>query len=329
MRILVTGGAGYLGSVLVPTLLARGYDVRVVDIGLFGVNHLPEDAEVILGDVLDFDEAWLDGVQAVIHLAGLSNDPMAEFSPRLNYLLNSASPAIVATAAKKAGIKRFIFASTCSVYGLSDSREMGEDDPVSPCPPYPVSKLMAERALLCLTDDTFLPIILRKGTVVGWSSRMRYDLVVNTMVKTAITQGKIVVYTPSQWRPIIDVRDVATAYVRALDSDPTTTGIFNIAYDNYTIGRLADEVAATLQEHGITAPLDILNRQDQRSYRVSMKKAYSHLDFRASIPPAQSATAVFENLHDPASLDDPLNLNVEWMKRHLIDGRLEVNGFGI
>ena len=88
-------------------------------------------------------------------------------------------------------------------------------------------------------------------------------------------------------------------------------------------------MAATLQEHGITAPLDILNRQDQRSYRVSMKKAYSHLDFRASIPPAQSATAVFENLHDPASLDDPLNLNVEWMKRHLIDGRLEVNGFRI
>jgi hypothetical protein len=132
MRILVTGGAGYVGSVLTRVLLDRGYQVRVVDRGFFGLDHLDARAELIVGDILDFGSDWLDGVGAVIHLAGLSNDPMAAFSPSLNYTLNAAGAAIVAQATKDAGISRFIFSSTCSVYGIDDGEPVGEDHPTNP-----------------------------------------------------------------------------------------------------------------------------------------------------------------------------------------------------
>src|SRR3972149_1437229 len=143
MRVLVSGGAGYIGSVLVPVLIERGCQVRIVDLGLFGTDHICPDAELIRADVVDFDPDWLDGVDAVVHLGGLSNAPMADFSPKLNYLYNAAGTAVVAQAAKRAGVSRFIFASTCSVYGLNDSAEVAEDHHVSPCFPYAVSKLMA------------------------------------------------------------------------------------------------------------------------------------------------------------------------------------------
>jgi nucleoside-diphosphate-sugar epimerase len=319
VRVLVTGGAGYVGAVLVPTLLERGYQVRVVDLGLFGAGHLPPDAELIVADVIDFDDAWLDDVDAVIHLAGLSNDPMADFSPRLNYLYNAASAAIAAHAAKAAGIGRFVLASSCSVYGLNDAAEVDEDHPVSPRFPYAVSKLMAERALLCLADETFHPIILRKGTVVGWSPRMRYDLAANVMLKTALTQSKILVHNPSLWRPFIDVRDVASAYVRALDADPALQGVFNIALDNFTIGRLADAVAATLRERGILVPVEIERRRDLRSYRVSLRKAQEVLDFRASISMEESVGVMLDHItrDEQADFENLIYTNVEWLRANI------------
>lgn len=319
MRVLVTGGAGYVGAVLVPTLLERGYEVRVVDLGLFGADHLPPEAELIQADVLDFDDAWLEGVGAVIHLAGLSNDPMADFSPRLNYLYNASSAAIAAHATKAAGIGRFIFASSCSVYGLNDAAEVDEDHPVSPRFPYAVSKLMAERALLCLADETFHPIILRKGTVVGWSPRMRYDLAANVMLKSALTQGRITVHNPSLWRPFIDVRDAAGAYVRALDADPALEGVFNIARDNFTIGRLADAVAATLKARGILVPVEIQRRQDLRSYRVSLRKAHEALDFRAAISMEESVAAMLDHItrDEQADFENLIYTNVEWLRANI------------
>jgi nucleoside-diphosphate-sugar epimerase len=316
MRVLVTGGAGYIGSTLVPVLLQQGYEVRVVDIGLFGVSHLPKEAEVIVADVVNFDETWLDGVDAVIHLAGISNDPMAEFSPVLNYTVNAAGAAILAHAAKKEGIRRFVFASTCSVYGFTDNRELAEEAAVSPSFPYAVSKLMAERALTCLTDDDFRPIILRKGTVVGWSPRMRYDLVVNTMVKTALVNGRIVVHNASLCRPLLDVRDAAAAYLKALSAQPSLTGIFNIAHDNYTIGRLAEEVAAALRECDINVSIETQSRWDLRNYRVSLQKAQELLGFRATISMNQCVKDIVERVHfgQNADFDNPLYMNVEWMK---------------
>ena len=316
MRVLVTGGAGYIGSTLVPVLLQQGYEVRVVDIGLFGTSHLPKEAEVIAGSVVNFDETWLDGVEAVIHLAGISNDPMAEFSPVLNYVDNAAGTAIVAQAAKKAGISRFVFASTCSVYGFTDNRELDEEASARSNFPYAVSKLMGERALACLSDDHFRPIILRKGTVGGWSPRMRYDLVVNTMVKTALVDGRIVVHNASLCRPLLDVRDAAAAYVKALNADPFLTGIFNVAHSNYTIGRLAEEVAEALRECQIDVSIETQSRWDSRNYRVSLQKAQELLGFRATISINQCVKDIVERVYfgQNADFDNPLYMNVEWMK---------------
>ena len=315
MRILVTGGAGYIGCVLTPMLQARGHQVRVVDSGMFGVDHLPPGVETIVRDLLEFDLAWLEGVDAVIHLAGLSNEPMAEVSPSMNYLVNAAGTAIVAEAAKRAGVQRFIFGSTCSVYGLADETVVDEDTHCLPCFPYAISKLMAERALTCLTDESFRPIILRKGTVVGWSPRMRFDLVVNTMVKTALTQGKIFVHNPGLWRPLVDVRDAAMAYVCALDADPNLIGTFNIAYENYTIGRLAEEVTDVLKEFDVSVSVDVQHRQDVRSYRVTTSRATKVLDFQPLTSMRMSARRIVEHIRsNQLDLEDPRYVNVEWMK---------------
>lgn len=316
MRALLTGGAGYIGAVLIPMMLQRGYEVRVVDNGMFGYEALPPGIDLIKADVLDFKSEWLDGVDVVLHLAGLSNEPMAELFPHTNYLTNAAGTGIVAEAAKKAGIRRFIFASTCSVYGFADTAFVDEETPSKPVFPYAISKLMAERALECMADESFRPIMLRKGTVVGWSPRMRFDLVVNTMIKTAITQKKVVVHNPSLWRPLLDVQDAAEAYLRAIDAEDDVTGKFNIAYDNYTIGRLADEVVEVLNEFNIKVQMDIQHRKDVRSYRVSTQKASTVLDYRPRISMKESARRIVRNiLMDKIDINSSKYVNVEWMKQ--------------
>jgi len=327
LRILVTGGAGFIGSVLVPRLISRGDEVRVVDIGLFGLQHLDSRVDLIERDILEFDNEWLRGMDAVIHLAGLSNDPMAAFSPKLNYVLNAAGTGIVAQAAKQAGIRKFVFGSTCSVYGLEDKKQVTEKD--EPCPsfPYAISKLMGERALLCLTDYDFRPVILRKGTVIGRSSRMRFDLVTNTMIKTALTQNRIFVNNPKIWRPLLDVADAAQAYINALDADVSVTGIFNVASANITIGELAKEVSSTLGEFGIDVPIETASRHDDRSYRVSSEKAIKLLNFRPTKSISDSVRDVMRYIeqNEITDFDDPMYHNILGMKRFLSNKRLISN----
>ena len=322
MHVLVTGGAGYIGAVLVPLLLQRGYGVRIVDNGIFGYEAVPSEAELITKDVLEVEPSWFDGIQAVLHLAGVSNEPMAELFPQTNSTTNTAGTAVLAEAAKRAGVSRFIFASTCSVYGLADTSIVTEETASRPKFPYGISKLMAERALECLTDDNFLPIMLRKGTVVGWSPRMRFDLVVNTMLKSALVRKKITVHNPSLWRPLLDVEDAAMAYLRAIDAPDGVSGIFNIAYDNYTIGRLADEVVDVLGEFGVKVDLDIQQRKDVRSYRASTEKATSVLDYHPTISMKDSARRVLRHLLSDGNfnMEDPKYVNVEWMKLIMADG---------
>jgi nucleoside-diphosphate-sugar epimerase len=331
MRVLVTGGAGYIGSVLTRVLLDRGFEVRVVDRGLFGLDHLDPRAELIAADILDFDKDWLDGVAAVIHLAGLSNDPMAAFSPSLNYLLNAAGAAIVAQATKDAGISRFIFSSTCSVYGIDDGEPLDEDHPTKPPFPYAISKLMAERLLACLTDEQFRPIILRKGTVVGWSPRMRFDLVTNAMVKMALTDRTIVIHNPALWRPLIDVEDACGAYLRALEADPMVTGVFNIAARNYTLQELGASVAETLKKFGVNAVIQTEHRVDLRSYRVQTEKAARVLNFRPHKAMSATVHDIMTNLisHSIVHLDDPRYYNIRQMERLMARGLLHHNGSSI
>src|SRR6201984_3638728 len=192
MSLLIAGGAGYLGSTLIPKLLARGYKVDVVDLFWFG-NHLPRQTGILNKDIFQLNEEDLEPYDQVVFLAGLSNDPMAEYSPSKNFIFNAAAPSYLAYTAKRAKVKRYVYASSCSVYGYTENELYDETRPVSSSYPYGISKLQGEQAALQLVDGNFSVISLRKGTISGYSPRMRLDLIINTMFKTAIRDHTITV----------------------------------------------------------------------------------------------------------------------------------------
>jgi nucleoside-diphosphate-sugar epimerase len=279
MKVLVAGGAGFIGSVLVPMLQERGYEVQVADLLWFG-NHLPASVEVHKRDIFTMPRDFIAGFDAIIFLAGLSNDPMAEFSPAMNFIDNAALPTYLAYEAKQAGVKKFVYASSCSVYGYTVDKLYDETSPVT-CPyPYGISKLLGERGVLSLGDSKFSTIALRQGTVCGYSPRQRFDLIINAMFKSAITTGKIVVNNPGIWRPILDVRDTASAFIRALQANPSIQGVFNVAYDNFTVGQVADLVKDRVDHlTGLDVQIQIKDIHDLRNYKVSSSKAQTELGF--------------------------------------------------
>jgi nucleoside-diphosphate-sugar epimerase len=280
MRLLIAGGAGYVGSRLVPALRERGYHVEVVDLLWFG-NPLPPDVPVHRRDLFDLTEQDLRSFDQVIFLGGLSNDPMAEFSPAQNFIANGALPAYLAFIAKRAGVRRFIYASSCSVYGYTVDQLYTEEDPVISVYPYGMSKLQGERAAMQLMDDHFSVVALRQGTVCGWSPRMRFDLVVNTMVKSALTEGTITVDNPSIWRPLLDIRDDVSAFVRAVQASHQLSGVFNVASANFTIGQVADLVKEECERQTHQrVRLDIRDVRDFRNYKVSCERATVELGFQ-------------------------------------------------
>jgi nucleoside-diphosphate-sugar epimerase len=310
LRILIAGGAGYIGTVLAPRLAARGYAVTVADLNWFG-NHLPPEIPVVRKDIMSLTEADLAGTDIVIFLGGLSNDPMAEFSPSLNYVHNAAAPANLAYLAKRAGVKRFVFASSCSVYGFTEDELWDEDAPTMTAYPYGISKLQGESGVRHLQDDGFSVIILRKGTVCGYSPRMRLDLVVNTMFKTAVQDGRITVTNPSIWRPILAIQDAAAAYVRAVEAAPSVNGTFNIASENTTLGALADQVAATLKRNmGLEPDLEILSIADVRNYKVLTERARIQLGFKPAYDIDRIVWDLIENRERFADLDNPAYMNI-------------------
>jgi nucleoside-diphosphate-sugar epimerase len=314
MKILIAGGAGYIGSVLIPKLFDRGYQVHVVDLFWFG-NHLPEETGILHKDIFDLTEADLAGYDQVVFLAGLSNDPMAEFAPSKNFVYNAAAPAYLAYVAKKAGVKRYIYASSCSVYGYTDNELFDETRPVSSSYPYGISKLQGEQAVMNLMDDKFSVIALRKGTVSGYSPRMRLDLIVNTMFKTAVRDRIITVNNPSIWRPIVSIADAANAYVRAIEASERISGIFNIASGNYTVGETADLVRTAVEEMlGIRVTLDIKHIRDLRNYKVGIERAANILSFHPGHNITSIVTHLVENLSRFNDWDNPTYYNILTLK---------------
>jgi nucleoside-diphosphate-sugar epimerase len=294
MRILVTGGAGYVGSVLVPLLADHGYEVDVIDL-LWFKNHLPSEINVRQADLFDCTVDDFAGYDQVIFLAGLSNDPMAEFSPSMNFVYNAALPSYLAYSAKKAGVKRFIYASSCSVYGYTVNQLYDENSPVTCGYPYGISKLQGERGVLQLQDDNFSTIALRQGTVCGYSPRMRFDLIVNTMFKSALSDGVITINNASIWRPILDVRDTSMAFLRAVQADPSISGVFNVAYDNFTVGQIGDMVKDAVESVARRRiKINIKNVQDFRNYKVTCERAKMMLGFL----PKYSVGEIIRSLHD-------------------------------
>jgi nucleoside-diphosphate-sugar epimerase len=303
MKILVAGGAGYIGSTLIPKLASRGYEVDVVDLLWFG-NQLPQNIHVIKKDVFDLKESDIKGYHHVIFLAGLSNDPMAEFSPSMNFIYNAAAPAYLAYISKMANVRRFIYASSCSVYGYTVNELYDETAPAISKYPYGISKLQGEKAVMQMFDEAFSVICLRQGTVSGYSPRMRLDLIVNTMFKTCIEKGEIIINNPSIWRPILSLEDACSAYIRAIEASEELSGIFNVASGNYTVGEVADVVKSVVENNlGMKIKLTIKHLQDFRNYKVSIDKAKNVLSFKP--------------IHDVASISYDLIKNKDLFKDFL------------
>jgi len=322
--ILVTGGAGYIGCVAVRQLLDKGEAVRVFDKLYFGAEGLDEVAdkiELIQGDIRTFDPAVLDGCDAVLHLAGLSNDPTAEFNPKANDEMNRAATEVVARACKQAGVKRFVFASTCSIYDLgfyAPDFLRDEDSEVRPRAAYAVSNYEAERILLSLADDRFCPVLLRQGTVYGWSPRMRYDLVVNTFLRDALTTGRLTVHCGGEmWRPLIDVSDLARVYVAAIEAaeDKVHAKVFNVVGKNYRILELAHWVREALKGD---CPVEIdvdYSSQKTRSYRVSGERIEQTIGVKPLVPVKESVVHMLQKIKasPTADLHHPRHYNIQWM----------------
>lgn len=311
MNILVAGGGGYIGSSLVPRLIERGYSTDVADLFWFG-DHLPEDVGRLKGDVMELQESDLEKYEQVIWLAGLSNDPMAEFSPSQNFIYNAAAPAYLGYIARRAGIRRFIYASSCSVYGYAVDRLFDEEAPAISDYPYGISKLQGEHAVLQMVNDQFSVICLRKGTVSGYSPRMRLDLIVNTMFKTAMMDRMIVINNPAIWRPVISIQDVESAYIRAVEAEENISGIFNIASGNYTVGEVADIVKETIENSlDFTIGLDIKHIQDYRNYRVSTEKSQKVLGFKPKHDIESIVHHLLEHLDRFSDFDNPAYYNMK------------------
>jgi len=315
MRLLIAGGAGYVGSVLIPRLIERGYKVDVVDLFWFG-NHLPRQAGILNKDIFHLTVEDLEPYDQVIFLAGLSNDPMAEYSPSKNFIFNAAAPAYLGYIAKIAKVKRYIYACSCSVYGYTENELYDETRAVSSSYPYGISKLQGEQAVMQLVDDKFSVISLRKGTISGYSPRMRLDLIINTMFKTAMRDRTITVNNPSIWRPILSIEDAATAYIRAVETNQRISGIFNIASGNYTVGEVADVVKSTVEERlSLRISLCIKHIQDFRNYKVSVEKAANVLSFHATGNVKSIVGNLIDNREQFQDWDNPAYSNFQTFKQ--------------
>ena len=288
MRILLTGGAGYIGNVMARYFLDRGFDVIVLDRLFFGVEPvkdlLGENRYLLIhDDVRWFDPSILNGVDAVVDMAAIANDPAGELNPEFTMDINYYGRVRVANLAKKHGVKRYIYFSTCSVYGYREG-VVDENSELKPLTTYAKAAALGEKEVLPLASKEFTVTVVRPATVYGYSPRLRLDLVVNTMTFTMFTEGKVKVFGGNQYRPLVHVRDVARAVEMIINAeqDKVNGQIFNLGSDeqNYKIIDLAKEICKALakdpNESIELRPQDV----DTRSYRVSFAKIRNMLRFR-------------------------------------------------
>jgi len=304
-NVLVTGGAGYVGSVLIPKLLKKGYNVTVLDLYIYGENVLDAvkgnpNLKQVKGDIRDkaLLERELKGIDAVIHLACISNDPSYELDPELGKSINYDAFISLVDISKKLGIKRFIYASSSSVYGIKEEDNVTEDLKLEPLTDYSKYKALCEDYLLKSRKPGFVVLILRPATVCGYSPRLRLDLSVNILTNSAVNKGKITVFGGEQKRPNIHIEDMTDLYVKTLEypDDKIDGKIFNAGYDNMKMKDIADTVKNVVAKEMGKKDLQIETTptNDNRSYHVSSGKIKKELGFAAKRSVADAVKGLVE-----------------------------------
>lgn len=325
--VLVTGGAGYCGSILVPDLLNAGYKVTVYDVMYYGADHLPLDnpnLTVVEGDIRDTDKlaTHLQGIDAVANLACISNDASFELDEALSTTVNLDAFEPMIIAAKAAGVKRFVYASSSSVYGVSDEPDVTEDHPLVPLTLYNKYKGMCEPKLFAHTDDTFTGVVYRPATVCGYGPRMRLDVSVNILTNHAINKGKITVFGGDQLRPNLHIQDYSDV-VQLLLSAPKekiANGVYNVGYQNKSIMEIAQIVKAVVEREfpeKAGLPIDVTSSDDPRSYHINSDKIKRELGFEPTHTIEQAVEGLckaFKAGDLPNSFDDDKYFNVRTMK---------------
>jgi nucleoside-diphosphate-sugar epimerase len=320
-RILITGGAGYVGSVLVPKLLDKGYTVTVLDLMIYGEDVLPKHPRLnaVKGDIRDQEllKKLLPGQDAVIHLACISNDPSFELNPELGKSINLDAFEPLVRISKESGVQRFIYASSSSVYGIKEEPNVTEDMVLEPLTDYSKFKMQCEELLTPFQSNDFTTVTIRPATVCGYGKRLRLDLSVNILTNLAVNKGEITVFGGTQKRPNIHIADMTDLYVKLLElpKERIAGKIWNAGFDNFTISEIAGMVQHVIGPHVkiVTTPTN-----DLRSYHVSSEKIKRDIGFVAthSLEDAvRDLKAQFDAGAIPDSLTDDRYFNVKRMQR--------------
>jgi nucleoside-diphosphate-sugar epimerase len=300
MKVLVTGHQGYLGTVMVPLLHAAGHDVVGLDNGYFAdcvLGLAPTEPPCLAVDLRDVTVDQLRGFDAVVHLAALSNDPLGALAPDITFDVNHHASVRLARLAKEAGVGRFLYASTCSVYGAAGTDLVAEDAELHPITPYAISKVRVEADVAALADADFVPVFLRNATAFGFSPRLRADIVLNNLVGHAVLTGVVRVMSDgTPWRPLVHAQDIARAFETCLTApaEIVSCRAYNVGTEtnNVTVAEIAQAVVDTVP--GSTLLITGESGPDPRSYRVDFSRARAELDFEATWSVADGAAELYE-----------------------------------
>ncbi len=326
-RVLITGGAGYVGSVLVPHLLRKGYAVTVYDILWYGDDHLPKghpELRIVEGDIRDTAKlaTQFTGIDVVLHLACISNDPSFELDENLSESINYSCFEPMVVAAKKAGVKRFVYCSSSSVYGVSDQPEVTEEHPLLPVSLYNKYKGLCEPLLFKHQGPGFTCVTIRPATICGYGPRTRLDLSVNILTNLAVNKGKITVFGGKQLRPNLNIKDMVDAYELMIEvpAEKIAGEIFNIGYQNLSISNIAEIVRDVVRQEFPDRPeitIETTESNDPRSYHINSDKIKRILGFvpkRTIEDAVRDLCQAFKGGKLPNSLTDDRYFNVRTMK---------------
>lgn len=309
MHVLITGGCGYIGHILTPMLLSKGHKVTIFDVMWFGNNHEHHDSlSIIKGDIRDTDSIPVEGVDVIIHLANIANDPCGDLNAKLSWEVNTLATMQLVERAIASNVKQFIYASSGSVYGIKDEEQVTEDLSLVPISDYNKTKMISERILLSYQDSIFVQCV-RPATVCGFSPRTRLDVSVNMLTMQALVNRRITVFGGKQTRPNVHIKDICRIFNHFLDNGDKYSGIFNAGFENISILAIAEKVAGK-----IPAEIVVTESNDPRSYRLNSDKLLN-TGFKPEFNVDYAIQEIINAFNKGELKDEDINYNIKTMKK--------------